>query len=106
MTGNTESAISEFRRATSLDNGNPAPHLWLSNAYLRAERWSEAEQAASNALSRAGSSDQRGAAYHNICRVLEGQGRTSEAIRYCEFSLRDRPGNQTVSERLANLRSR
>ena len=106
LTGNTDSAISEFMRATTLDNGNPRPHLWLSNAYLRAERWSEAERAASNALSRAGSADQRGAAYHNICRVLEGRGRIHDAIRYCELSLRDRPGNQTASERLANLRSR
>jgi Flp pilus assembly protein TadD len=106
MTGDSENAISEFGRAVRLDNGNPSPHLWLSNALLRAERWSEADRAANNALSRADSSDQRGAAYHNICRVLEGRGQIRDAIHYCEISLRERPGNQTVLDRLSSLRAR
>jgi tetratricopeptide (TPR) repeat protein len=99
-----EAAITAFQQAVECSEENPGAHLFLSNALIVAERYSEGADAARRALTLAESSEQRGAAYNNLCRAMEGMDRIDEAIWNCERSLRVRPGNEAVQRRLERLR--
>jgi tetratricopeptide (TPR) repeat protein len=102
--GDTDTAIELFQRAAQLAPDKASPRLWLSNALIRAEQYSEAEAAALASIGNTELAAQKGAGYHNICRIREAQGKVTEAIRYCELSLEQRPGNKLVVERLESLR--
>jgi tetratricopeptide (TPR) repeat protein len=99
-----EAAITAFQQAVACNEENPGAHLFLSNALIVAERYSEGAGSARRALTLAETGEQRGAAYNNICRAMEGMDRIEEAIWNCERSLRERPGNEAVQRRLERLR--
>jgi tetratricopeptide (TPR) repeat protein len=96
-------AISAFDKSLALFPDDPRALSEKGWSEFGAKDFKSAASDTNNAIGRTNNNDLLGSSYYNLGRIREEQQKTKEAIEAYQESLKARPGNKIVKDRLASL---